>query len=323
MAYSPETAGGIMTTEFFALRETDTAAEAIAAIRGRRHEVGLFYMYVLDAENRLKGILTLMQLVTAEGNTPIRNFMIEEVYTAEPHMSQEEAARMFARYNLVALPVVDDHGVMLGVITIDDVVDVIHEEATEDIYLMAGLSQDDRVFTSWLDSVRLRLPWLVINLATATLAARVVAFFEPALEQFALLAVFMPMVAGMGGNAGTQTITVIVRGLALGELYPGHVRQVVTKEVLVGLCNGLFTGILAAGVAYLWKANLVLGLVLFLAMVLNSVVAALAGTLIPLSLKALRLDPAIASSIFVTTLTDISGFLSFLGLATLLLTYMT
>jgi magnesium transporter len=321
LAYSPETAGGIMTTEFFALRETDTTAQAVAALKNYGSD-GLYYMYVLDDDGRLRGVLTLLQLLRAPETQPIREYMLQELHTSAPQMSQEEAARMFARYNLLALPVVDDHGTMLGVITVDDVVDVITEEATEDIYLMAGLSQDDRVFTPWFDSVRLRLPWLAINLATAVLASRVVAMFEPALASLAVLAVFMPIVPGMGGNAATQTITVIVRGIALGELTAANVRAVVFKEITAGAVNGLATGAIAAVVAYLWKGNIALGLVLGAAMCLNNVIAALAGTLIPLTLKSLRLDPAIASSIFVTTFTDVFGFLSFLGLATLFLRYL-
>lgn len=323
LAYSPETAGGIMTPAFFSLRETDTAAAATASLREHGQDAGLYYLYVLDDEGRLKGILTLLQLLLAPQDEPIGRVMLTEVYTTGPKVSQEEAALMFARYNLIALPVVDDDGVMLGVVTIDDVVDVINEEATEDIYRMAGLSEDDRVFSSWRDSVRLRLPWLAVNLATAVLASRVVAAFEPALEKLALLAVFMPIVPGMGGNAATQTITVMVRGMALGELTPANVRGVVAKELFAGIVNGLVTGLLGAAVVYVWTANLVLGGVLCGAMVVTNVVAALAGTAIPLSLKALRLDPAIASGIFVTTFTDVFGFLSFLGLATVFLRFLT
>lgn len=323
LAYSPETAGGIMTTVFFALRETDTAAEAIAALKAHGHDPGLYYLYVLDEARHLKGVLTLLQLILAPGHTPIRDFMLTEIHTISPTTNQEEAAQMFARYNLIAVPVVDVSGVMRGVVTIDDVVDVITEEATEDIYRMAGLSQDDRVFSSWRDSVRLRLPWLAVNLATAVLASWVVAAFEPALTKLALLAVFMPIVPGMGGNAATQTITVIVRGMALGELTAANTRAVVLKELTAGLVNGLVTGLIGAAVVSVWSGNLALGGVLCGAMVVNNLVAAAAGTAIPLTLRALRFDPAIASSIFVTTFTDVFGFLSFLGLATLFFRFLT
>jgi magnesium transporter len=322
LLYSPESAGGLMTTEFFSLQESDTTESAVKSLRVHGSDQGMYYLYVTDQEGRLKGLVTLHQLLLSSPATPIKDFMNEQVYTVNPKVPQEEAARMIAHYNLIALPVVDDVGVMLGVITIDDIVDVIQEEATEDIYLMAGLSQDDRVFTSWNNSVRLRLPWLTVNLVTAILASRVVAMFEPTLAKFAWLAVFMPIVPGMGGNAATQTITVIVRALALGELSPGNTSRVVLKEMIVGVINGIVTGIMGAIIAYFWVGNVVLGLVLGLAMVINNIVAAMAGTLIPLSLRAARLDPAIASSIFVTTFTDVFGFLSFLGLATLFLQYL-
>lgn len=323
LAHSPETAGGIMTTVFFALRETDTAAEATAALKAHGQDPGLYYLYVVDAAGRLKGVLTLLDLILAPGDRPIREFMRTEIHTVSPTTNQEVAAQMFARYNLIAMPVVDDDGVMRGVVTIDDVVDVITEEATEDIYRMAGLSQDDRVFSTWRDSVRLRLPWLAVNLATAVLASSVVAAFEPALSRLALLAVFMPIVPGMGGNAATQTITVIVRGMALGELTAANARAVVAKELTTASVNGLVTGFIGATVVYLWSDNLALGLVLWGAMLVNNLVAAVAGTAIPLTLRALRFDPAIASSIFVTTFTDIFGFLSFLGLATVFFRYLT
>ncbi len=322
LVYSPETAGGIMTTKFFALREADTAGHAVAALRGSRQESGLYYLYVLDEEGRLRGILSLHQLLLAEEDTRVSELMNERVTTIHPRASQEEAARLIARYNLLALPVVDDAGYMLGVITVDDVVDVIQEEATEDIYRMAGISEGDNVFTGWNESVRLRLPWLTLNLATAVLASRVVALFEPALEAVAALAVFMPIVAGMGGNAATQTITIVVRAIALGQLDSG-VRRTVAKEVLVGLVNGVFVGIAGGIIAWLLTDKIIFGVVLCLAMIVNTLVAALAGTLIPFTLRALRLDPAIASSIFVTTLTDIFGFFAFLGLATVFLQYLT
>jgi magnesium transporter len=201
------------------------------------------------------------------------------------------------------------------------VIDVIKDEATEDIYRLAGVSGDEHVFTPPLESLRMRLPWLIVNLATAFLAAAVVGLFEGTISKVTALAVFMPIVAGMGGNAATQTLTVIVRGLALGELTWANARQALVKEVMVGLANGIATGIIAAGVAILFRANPLIGLVLAAAMVINLCVAAAAGTLIPLGLKALKIDPALASTVFITTFTDVAGFASFLGLATVLLRY--
>jgi len=205
---------------------------------------------------------------------------------------------------------------------VDDVIDVIKEEATEDIFYLAGVEADDHVYTGPFTSVRKRLPWLVVNLATALLAATIVALYEPTIARFSFLAVFLPVVAGLGGNSGTQTLTVIVRGLALGEVSWEGTKSVLLKEMVVGVSNGIVIGVLAGAVAYLWKGNYLLGVVLGSAIVINLVVAGLLGTLVPLFLKKMNIDPAIASSIFVTTFTDAIGFLSFLGLATYMLQHL-
>ena len=210
----------------------------------------------------------------------------------------------------------------MGVITVDDVIDVIKDEATEDINRLAGVAGDEHVFTPPGEALRKRLPWLAINLGTAVLAAGVVSLFQDTIKEVVALAVFMPVVAGMGGNAATQTLTVTVRGIALGELTWGNSRKALIKEVLVGLGNGLILGFVAAGVAWAMAGDPVLGLILGLAMVLNMVVAATAGTLIPIVLRALKVDPALASSVFITTLTDIFGFLVFLGLGAAFLDYL-
>jgi len=212
---------------------------------------------------------------------------------------------------------------LLGTITVDDVIDVIHEEATEDMHRLAGVAGDETVFDPANKVVRRRLFWLLVNLPTAMLASLVVGIFEPAIRELALLAVFMPIVAGQGGNAGIQTFTVIVRAIALGDLTRVNVRKVLTREVLIGLANGLGTGLVAGLIAYLWKGNALLGLILGLAMIANMLVAGIAGTLITVALMALPVDPAIATGVIVTTFTDCAGFLSFLGLATLFLRFLT
>jgi magnesium transporter len=237
-------------------------------------------------------------------------------------MDQEEVARLVASYNLLAIPVVDEANKLVGVITVDDVIDVIKDEATEDVYRLAGLTGDDRVLTPALESLRKRLPWLIVNLATAFLAASVVAVFQETIGIVTALAVFMPVVAGMGGNAATQTLTVIVRGIALGELTWSNTRKVLFKEALVGLGNGVACGIAGALVVWAFKGDLWLGGILAMAMVINMFVAATAGTLIPLGLRALKVDPALASSVFITTLTDVFGFLSFLGLGALFVRFL-
>ena len=236
-------------------------------------------------------------------------------------MDQEEVARLVASYNLLAIPVVDEHNKLVGVITVDDVIDVIKDEATEDLYRLAGVSSDERVFTPASESLRKRMPWLIVNLATAFLAAAVVGVFQQTIASWVALAVFMPIVAGMGGNAATQTLTVIIRGIALGELTWSNSRKALLKNLLVGVGNGVATGTIAALIAWVMNGDISLGIILGMAMVINLFVAGLVGTLIPLGLKALKIDPALASAVFITTFTDVCGFASFLGLATLFTRY--
>jgi len=236
---------------------------------------------------------------------------------------QEEVARQVASYNLLAFPVVDVENKLVGVITVDDIIDVIKDEATEDVLRLAGVSREDGVNMSPIDSLRRRLPWLLVNLATAFLAAWVISKFAATIDKVVTLAFFMPVVAGMGGNAATQTLAVIVRGIALGELTWSNARQALMKEGLVGLGNGVVNGL--AGAAIVWivtRGDWALGLILMMAMIANMFVAATAGTVIPLGLRALKVDPAIASSIFITTFTDVFGFFTFLGLATVFMKFL-
>jgi magnesium transporter len=226
------------------------------------------------------------------------------------------------RYDLLAIPVTDVDGHMCGVITVDDVIDVITEEATEDMYHLAGLSEDDRVFSPAHVSVRRRLPWMFLNLCTAFCAAWVVGLFERTIEQMVALAVFMPVVAGMGGNGGIQALTVITRGIALGEIEFSSGMRAASKEFAVGLAIGATTGVLSAGVATIWQQSPFLGLALFLAMVITMAIAGLLGAAVPLLLKSLNQDPALGSGVIVTTFTDIFAFFSFLGIGTLLLSRM-
>jgi magnesium transporter len=253
--------------------------------------------------------------------TPLKRIMTADPISARVDMDQEEVARLVASYNLLAIPVVDEHNKLGGVITVDDVIDVIKDEATEDLYRLAGVSSDERVFTPALESLRKRMPWLIVNLATAFLAAAVVGVFQQTIASWVALAVFMPIVAGMGGNAATQTLTVIIRGIALGELTWSNSRKALLKNVLVGVGNGVVVGAIAALVAWVMNGDFRLGLILAMAMVINLFVAGLVGTLIPLGLKALKIDPALASAVFITTFTDVCGFASFLGLATLFTRY--
>ncbi|HJR58245.1 MAG TPA: magnesium transporter [Vicinamibacterales bacterium] len=321
LEYPEQTAGRIMNPKVFALSEDMTAGEAITAVQSSRDVEVVFYLYIIDARRHLVGVASLRRLLLVPPPTPLKRIMTTDIISVRADMDQEEVARQVASYNLLAIPVVDEENKLVGVITVDDVIDVIKDEATEDVYRLAGVSSDDRVFTSPSESLRKRLPWLQVNLVTAFLAASVVALFEGTIVQWSVLAVFMPVVAGMGGNAAMQTLTVIVRGIALGELTWANSRKALLKEAVVGLGNGVGCGIVAAVVVWIWKGNAMLGLIIGAAMVINMFVAATAGTLIPLGLRALKVDPALASSVFITTLTDVFGFLSFLGLATITLKY--
>ena len=321
LEYAQQTAGRIMDPNVFALSEEMTVGEAITALQGSRDVEMVFYVYIVDARRHLVGVISLRRLLLVGPDTPLKRIMTADPISARVDMDQEDVARLVASYNLLAIPVVDESHKLLGVITVDDVIDVIKDEATEDMFRLAGVSSDEHVFTPAPQSVRRRLPWLVVNLATAFLAAAVVGLFKGTIDGWLTLAIFMSVPAGMGGNAATQTLAVIVRGIALGELTWSNSRQALLKEMVVGVLNGIATGIVAAVVAWVMYRDPTVGALLAAAMVVNLFVAGTAGTLIPLGLKALRFDPALVSTVFITTFTDVCGFASFLGLATLFVRY--
>jgi len=320
--YAEQTAGRIMNPNVFALNEDLTVAEAVTALQSAINVEMVFYLYVVDARRHLVGVTSLRRLLLVSPETPLKRIMTPDVFSVRVDTDQEEAARLVASYNLLAIPVVDEENKIAGVITVDDVIDVLKDEATEDLYRLSGLSGDERIETPAFEALKKRLPWLGINLGTAFLAASVVAAFEHTISQATALAVFMPIVAGMGGNAATQTLTVIVRGIALGELSWANARKALFKEGAIGLGNGVVLGVVAALVAWAMKGNPVLGLLLGMSMVCNMFVASTVGTLVPLGLKAIKVDPALASSVFITTFTDVVGFASFLGLATIFLRFL-
>ena len=322
LEYDEKTAGRIMNPTVFALSEDLTVGEAITELQNHRDIEMVFYLYVVDERRHLVGVTSLRRLLLVSPETPLKRIMVADLISARVEMDQEEVARQVAAYNLLAIPVVDEENKLVGIITVDDVIDVIKDEATEDIYRLAGVSGDERAFTPAMESLRKRLPWLGVNLVTAFLAAAVVALFEGTIDAFPVLAIFMPIVAGMGGNAGTQTLTVVVRGIALGELTWGNARKALLKEMVVGIGNGVVLGLAAALVVWATRGNPTLGIILGLAMVVNLFVAAAAGTLVPLGLRAANVDPALASSVFITTMTDVFGFFSFLGLASLFSRYL-
>jgi magnesium transporter len=323
ISYPEGTVGRIMTTDLMALPPTTTAQGAIDKIRERGELETFFYLYVVDQENKLVGVVPIRNLVIAPPDRTLSEMMIAEPIRANVFMDQEEAARLVAKYELLALPIVDEGGRLEGIITVDDVIDIIKEESTEDMYKMAGLAEEDRVFTPVARSVRMRLPWTLLNLFTTGLAASVVTIFQGTIGEIVALVTFMPIVAGVGGNAATQTATVIIRAIALGELEFSSAWKAIVKQVSVNVCLALAAGAVVATAALLWQGNPFLGLVLACAMIINlGLVAGFSGAVIPLLLKALKLDPALGSGIVVTGLTDAFGFLSFLGLATLFLRHL-
>jgi magnesium transporter len=318
--YPESSAGRAMTTSFVALDQKMTAQEAIDSIRSRGDDSeSVLYLYVVDDQRCLLGVVPIRRLVSAPPQRPVGELMIKDPVSVRADADQEEVAALVRRYDLLGIPVVDEGGHLLGVITVDDVIDVIMEEATEDMYHLAGLSDEDRVFSPAFRSVRKRLPWMLVNLATCFLAAWVVGLFESTLQDMVALAVFMPVVAGMAGNGGIQSLTVITRGIALGELEFSTGLRAALKELGVGLSIGAATGLASAGAAYLWHGSPLIGLALFLAMLVSMAVSGLMGAAVPLCLKALRQDPALGAGVIVTTFTDVFAFFSFLGIASILM----
>jgi len=317
LAYDEDTAGGIMNTPPPSLRRWMTVEEAFAFVKKHYRDASeIFYLYVIDRYYRLIGVVNLRALILADPNQTIEQIMNRDVISVKATMDQEAVAQILARYDLLAVPVVDQEERLVGLITHDDVVDVLEEEATEDLYRLAQVGADSEIFSPLKRSIRNRFPWLAIDMVTAFLASSVVSMFEGTIAQAALLAAFMPIVAGQGGNAGTQTMTIIVRSLALGEINNRDTMSALWHEVRIGVFHGIALGIMVGIVAWLWKGNPILGLVIGLAMLGNLVVAAVAGVLVPMVLKWIKIDPALASSVFVTTATDCLGFTLFLGLAT-------
>lgn len=320
LRYAPRTAGGRMTTHVMSVRDTDTIAEALARIRHLAVVVQDFYqIFVVDEGGVLRGVLALQTLVVSPPDRRIAEIMTVPEVTVPPDMDQEEVARLFARYDQASVAVVDGNGRLLGRVTFDDVIDVVEAETTEDILQFGGTSADEELQASWREAVRSRLPWLVINLATAFLAAAVIFSYQGLIRQITTLAVIMPVIAGMGGNAGTQALAVTVRRLALGLIPRHRFRQVIGKEMLVGVTNGVLIGLIVGLVSLGLHRGPMLGVVVFLAMSGNLLVAGLAGAFIPIVLEELGVDPAVASSIFVSTFTDVCGFFLLLWLAGLLL----
>ena len=318
LEYPEDSAGRRMQTEVIAAPATWTVGEAIDYMRETPDLPERFYeLYIADADGHFKGAVPLDRLLRAKRPVPITDVMDDDRPRVRADQDQEEVARLFQRYNWVAAPVVDAGDRLVGVITFDDVADVIEEEAEEDIKALGGVTHDEELSDTVWTIARGRFNWLLVNLATAFLASSVLGFFEGQLQKMVALAVLAPIVASQGGNATTQTMTVAVRALATRDLNDANALRVIRRELLVGLLNGVAFAVITGAAAYVWFRVPALGVVIGLAMICNLVAAAAGGILIPLALNRLKVDPAVASTPFVTTVTDVVGFFSFLGIATL------
>jgi magnesium transporter len=324
LGFPDETAGGLMTTSLVTLPRGIKTNEAIELLR--RSPLGSdtpYYLYVVDNERKLLGVVGLRDLVVSAPDSSIETVMDSTVISASTSMDQEDAARIMVRYDLAAMPVVDENNVLWGMITYDDLMDVLEDEATEDIYRLANVADADLSVDSSIGiSVRRRIPWLYVSGLTALFASWVISQFEATIAQVALLAAFQSVVAGLGGNTATQTLAIIVRAIALGEIELSDALRTLIKEALVGLVQGIFVGAAAGFGVYLWTDKPYLGLILGLSLLGNMMIATVVGTLVPLFLRALKLDPALASSVLVTSITDSVGFALFLGLATIFLRFL-
>lgn len=315
LQYQDDTAGGLMTLDYPVVNETTTTPNALDQLRllGEDAE-DINSVLVVDIEQRLVGSLSITRLALARSSTVVGDIMDRDVNSVTSETDQEECARVMQRYNLNLLPVLDGDGRLTGVILDDDLVDVVVEEATEDMFRIASVG-GERIAGPLTNSLRRRLPWLYINLATAFLAAVMVSLFETTITRVVALAVFLPVVASQGGIGGTQTVTLVVRSMALGEVPRRLGLRLLARELALGLIHGVALGVVVGAVAYLWKGNVTLGLVLGLAMLGNMLVAGMFGAGVPLLLRQLRMDPAVSSAVFVTTFTDVIGFVLFLGMA--------
>ena len=315
MTYGEDTAGGIMNPEVFKLNSTLTKKSALRRLLEQSEDMEDFYViYVVDDMDRLSGIVSLKELLRSGPQATIGDLGSEKLIYVHVDADQEEAAKMMQQYNLPALPVVDDELKLLGRITFDDVMDVIEEESTEDILKIAGVSEGEELRGSWGDAVKSRLPWLAINLVTASTAGLVISLFNDVFEKIVVISSFMPIIAGVAGNGATQTLAVTIRRIATDGIPTKEYLSVILKEFAVGLTNGFLIGAVVSLIAFWTNNEPKLGIVVFFAMVGNLVIAGLAGSSIPIFLERIGVDPAVASSILITAFTDILGYTLLLGL---------
>lgn len=320
LGYKEDSAGGIMTTEYISIYNSLTVAETIRKIKEIAPKTELIdTIFLMNKRKQLVGTVELRDLFIADENEKLTQIANNNFIYVEPETDQEEVALLASKYDLKVIPVLNKRKVMLGIITIDDIVDVMVEEQTEDVLQMGGVDKEERLDSTVWQSVKMRFPWLFINLITAFLAAMTVKVFESTIAQVVALSSIMSIVTGMGGNAGTQTISIIIRNIAMGKVKLKDTWKLLLKEFLLGVIDGAGIGLITGIVVYFMYGNIYLGLIIFIAMIENLIIAGIAGLLIPIVLHKLHFDPALSSSIFLTTATDVLGFFFFLSLAKLFL----
>ena len=318
--YPEDSAGRLMQRQFVALDLNWNVGQAIDYLRSNKNKLpeDFYDIFLINNSNKVMGVVPLGRLMGSKRDVDLETITNKETRLIDVNTDQEEVAYLFSKYGLVSAAVIDENEKIIGSITVDDVVDVIEEEREEDILKLGGVGHTD-IYNAVIDTTKSRFSWLLVNLLTAVVASIVIGFFEASIEKVVALAILMPIVASMGGNAGTQTLTVAVRALAVKELTTSNALKIITKETFIGGINGIIFAIIISLVSMYWFQDLMLGIIIGLAMVVNLIVAGFAGIIIPLTLDRLKIDPALASGVILTTITDVFGFLSFLGLATLFL----
>ncbi|OPX54951.1 magnesium transporter [Oceanospirillum multiglobuliferum] len=317
LSYPEDTAGGLMNTDTITIRPDITLDVVIRYLR--RHQSipdSTDSLIVVSRKDHFIGMLPLTRLLVSDPNITVREVMNTDAIVISADMPDSEVANLFEKYDLISAPVIDENGALLGRVTIDDVVDVIREDAEHSLMSMAGLDEDEDTFSPVLLTAKRRAVWLGINLLTALLASAVIGIFDATIEKVVALAVLMPIVASMGGIAGSQTLTVVIRGMALGHINSGNTGWLINREFIVGLINGAIWAAVVAGVAMFWFDDMMLGFIIGTAIIINLIVAVVAGASLPLFLKWMKIDPALAGGVLLTTVTDVIGFMAFLGLAT-------
>ncbi|WP_283409702.1 magnesium transporter [Anoxynatronum buryatiense] len=326
LRYPENTAGGLMTTEFFVLYATDTVERAIQRLRELAPDAeSAYYLYVVDEKHQLSGVVSIRELIVAPPETPVEQIMSERVVSVPVDMDQEEVARTMSNYGFLAMPVVKGNQ-MVGVITVDDAIDVLEEEASEDMMKFGGITGTDAgmqdLSVGPLKSAMGRIPWLVLLLGVGVMAGNIIAYFEDTLDAVVVLAVFIPMIADMAGNTGTQSLAVVVRGLTMGQFKGKDVWRLIRREAVVGILIGLVNGVLISVVAAIWQKSVMLGFVIGLSLSVTLFFATLAGTIVPLIMAKMKIDPAVASGPFITTINDLVGLTIYFTVATLFMQYL-